>query len=353
MRPSNNTEVLVTGANGFIGSHLCRALLDKGYRVRAMVRPGSDLRGLAGLDVDFRHGDILQPDAVAAAAGGCSFLFHVAGVFAYSGVSGETLIDEARRGAEHVVQAAQKAGVKRLVLTSSSVTFGASRSRTVIDETKPGDFDDAPAYVHSKRVQEETAFRLAAQSGLDLVSVHPTLTVGGPDYGLTESNHAIVSYLNDPYKTTWIGGCNIASVGDVAAGHVLAAEKGLPGERYLLGGENLEWREVHRTISELCGLPGPYLTANHTSAYLAAAFHEALAFFTRQRPPSTREQALMAGNYYWYDHSKAAALGYAPATGRAALARAVAWLAASEHISASLRASMQLHPEVYESRQGR
>ena len=343
-------QVLVTGANGFIGSHLCRALAAKGYQVRALVRPSSDLRSLAGLDVSYWYGDILEPESLAQAAAGCDLLFHVAGVFAYSGVKGEQLISEARSGAAHVVQAAVHAGVKRMVLTSSSVTFGANNRREVMSEAYPGGFSDASDYVNSKRAQEDTAFALAAQAGLDLVSVHPTLTVGGPDYGLTESNHAIVSYLNDPYKTTWIGGCNIVAVKDIADGHILVAEKGHRGERYLLGGENLEWADIHRIISELCGLPGPYLTANHTTAYLAAAFHEALAFISQQRPPSTREQARMAGNYYWYDHSKAAALGYAPMTAREALAAAVEWLVTSEHISASLRATMHLHEDVYKFR---
>lgn len=340
-------QVLVTGANGFIGSHLCHTLVAKGYTVRALVRPSSDLRSLAGLDVAYHYGDILQPDTLEQAASGCALLFHVAGVFAYSGVPGERLIAEARQGAAYMVQAAVRAGVERVVLTSSSVTFGATNRRTVIDEAHPGGFSDASDYITAKKTQAETAFEMAARTGLDLVSAHPTLTVGGPDYGLTESNHAIVSYLNDPYKTTWIGGCNIVSAKDIAEGHLLIAEKGACGERYLLGGENLEWSEVHRIISELCGLPGPYLKANHTTAYLAAAFHEALAFMTQQRPPSTREQARMAGNYYWYDHRKAAALGYAPATAREALAGAVSWLARSEHISASLRATMNLGEEVH------
>lgn len=343
-------QVLVTGANGFIGSHLCRALVAKGYRVRALVRASSDLRSLTGLDVTYCHGDILQPDSLEKAAAGCDLLFHVAGVFAYSGVKGEQLILEARSGAAHVVQAAVRAKVKRMVLTSSSVTFGDNNRKEVMSEAHPGTFSDTSDYINSKILQENTAFAMAAQEGLDLVSVHPTLTVGGPDYGLTESNHAIVSYLNDPYKTTWIGGCNIVAVKDIAEGHILIAEKGIRGERYLLGGENMEWSEVHHTISDLCGLPGPYLTANHTTAYLAAAFHEAMALISRQRPPSTREQARMAGNYYWYDHSKAAALGYVPATAREALAAAVEWIVRSDHISPSLRATMRLHEEVYRLR---
>ncbi|AEE52755.1 NAD-dependent epimerase/dehydratase family protein [Haliscomenobacter hydrossis] len=343
-------QVLVTGANGFIGCHLCQALHDKGYAVKALVRTTSDLRSLAKLEVDICYGDILQAETLEKAAQGCDFLFHVAGVFAYSGTPAHELINEAKRGIIHVLEAASKARVKRVILTSSSVTLGADAKKNIRDELSTDTLDDATAYVMAKKMQESTAVEYAAQLGLDLVTVHPTLTVGGNDYGLTESNHAIVSYLQDPFKTTWIGGCNMVAVSDVAAGHILLAEKGKSGERYILGSENLEWAEVHKLISQLCGLPGPYLKAYHTSAYLGSIFHEALGFLTQQRPASTREQARMVGNYYWYSHEKAARLGYKPIPTKAALVKAISWLVASTHIPASVRASLQLSKEVFEYR---
>lgn len=340
-------DVLVTGANGFIGSHVCKALLERGYQVRALVRPTSDLRSLAKLNVEIHYGDILQRESIEKAAAGCVYLFHVAGVFAYTGVPAEKLIREAETGIINVLQAASTAKIKRVILTSSSVTFGADAKKVVLNELQTKQLADANAYIQAKKSQESLAFAYASRLKLDVVNAHPTLTVGGNDFGLTESNHAIVSYIQDPLKATWIGGCNIVSVLDIAKGHVLLAEKGKSGERYILGGENLEWTEVHTLIAQLCGLPGPYLKVYHTTAYLGAIFHEVLGFLTHQRPSSSREQARMVGNYYWYSHEKVAQLGYQPMPAKTALIDAISWLVASDHISASSRASMQLAQEVF------
>lgn len=346
-------KILVTGANGFIGCHLCRKLVERGHEVKALVRQTSDLRGLKDVPVELVYGDLLQPENLINAASGCKIIYHVAGVFTYSGVPAATLISEAEQGMRHIIRAAAKAGADRLVLTSSSVVFGSSREkivRTESDQPITVSKDDENAYVRAKRTQLETARSLALEYGIDLVSVHPTLTVGSLDYGLTESNHAIISYLNDPFRASWLGGCNIVSVSDVAVGHILAGEHGISGDAYLLGSENLEWEEVHRLISELCGLPGPFFTAWHTPAYLSAAAHEFLALLSNQRPPATREQARMVGQYYWYSHQKAATLGYVPRPARQALAEAISWLVTSEHVTASVRSTLKLAAEVYKAR---
>jgi dihydroflavonol-4-reductase len=209
---------------------------------------------------------------------------------------------------------------------------------------------DPVPYVRSKIEQERAAFRKADALGLDLVTACPTICVGPHDYGLTESNAVIINYLKDPFRTTWPGGCNIVAVEDVARGHVLIAERGRPGQRYLLGGENLTWKQIHDTVSNLCGVPGPLMTATHTSSYLAAAFHETLSHFTGKRPLATQDQARMVGRYYWYDHSLAASLGYDPVSGREALIEAVSWLVTSDHVSGALRNTMTLAPDIYESR---
>lgn len=345
-------KVLVTGANGFIGSHLTKALLKKGYEVRAFVRKTSDLRSLEGLDIELAYGDILEPETIAEALKDCTMVFHVAGVFSYWSHDSTDLISNAKHGMQNIMEAVSGSKVKRVVLTSSSVTLGASKQKRIISVEHPGDFEDAPAYVISKAEQEKLALQLAEMYHIDLLVVNPTLTVGAPDYGLTESNHMIVSYLKDPFKTTWIGGCNIVSVNDVVEGHILAAEKGKRGERYILGGENLEWQEVHSIISELSGLPGPYLTAYHTSAFLASAFHEMVSTFTGEKPSSSREQAKMVGKYYWYNHDKISKLGYSPKSAKAALTAVISWLAGSEHIPASVRATMELSSQIHNYRNG-
>lgn len=344
------TTTLITGANGFIASHLCRLLVERGYAVRALVRPTSDRRSLEGVAVDFRVGDMLQPATLAAAVEGCDCVFHVAGAFTYGGVAPEKLIGEAETGMRNIITAARASGVRRVVLTSSSVTMGAATRPTVLDERHTQAAATATPYVRAKIAQLETAYGLAKADGPELLSVHPTLVIGGPDHGPTESNYSLLSYLSDPYKMSWIGGCNMVAVEDVALGHLLVAERGQAGERYLLGSENWTWEQVHTAISELCGVPRPVLKANHTVAYLAAALQEGLSLLSGQRPLATREQAKMVGNYYWYDHGKAAALGYHPRPLREALIGALSWLTASEHLPSAVRATLRLSPEIYQYR---
>ncbi|MEZ4851946.1 MAG: NAD-dependent epimerase/dehydratase family protein [Bacteroidia bacterium] len=345
-------QVLVTGANGFIGNVLVKTLLEQGYQVKAMVRKSSDLRSLEGLDVELVYGDILEKESLKNPVAGCKWVFHVAGIFSYWGHKEEELTDKARSGMQNMMEVAAEAKVKRFILTSSSVTLGASNEKKVLSEMQPGLISEDIPYIQSKVEQEKRALELAGKYNLDLVIVNPCLTVGGPDYGLTESNRMIVNYLKDPMKSSWIGGCNIVSVEDVAKGHILAAEKGRGGERYLLGSENLEWKEVHTLLSELCSLPGPYMVAYHTSAFLASAVNELVSFFTRKAPASSIVQAKMVGQYYWYDHGKIAELGYQPQSAREALVKTISWLAGSEHISPALRAEIELSKEIQNYRHG-
>lgn len=344
-------KVLVTGANGLIGAHVVRVLLQRDYTVRVFVRATSDLRSLEGLPVETMVGDVMQYDTVREACAGCDLVFHLAVKFTYWGIPPKELRTVATQGTANVLKAAAEAGVKRVVLTSSSVTLGATSQPVVRDEFSGPQLNDAPAYVHAKIEQERFSIQEASRLGLELIAVCPTITVGGPDYGLTASNRMITSYIKDPWKASWIGGCNIVSVRDVAEGHVLAAERGSPGERYILGAENLTWQGVHKTISELTGLPGPLVTGLHSTAYLAATVYEMISHFTGEAPVSTRDQAKMVGNYYWYDHHRIQQLGYAPRPARRALAEAVSWLVASEHVPADIRASMNLAPEIYAVRQ--
>ncbi|MFN0121849.1 MAG: NAD-dependent epimerase/dehydratase family protein [Blastocatellia bacterium] len=343
-------KVLVTGASGLIGASLVRELLTAGCHVRALVRPTSDPRALAGLPVEIVHGDILSPDSLAAAAADCELLFHTAAIFAYQGHTDRQLESVAVDGTINALEAARRAGVRRVTLTSSSVTLGSAATRTIRDENDTLTGAPDSAYAAAKVRQEQAAFARAAELGLDLVVVCPTITVGPHDFRLSPSNGAIMTYLADPFRITFPGGCNVVAARDVARGHLLAAARGETGQRYVLGGENLEWIDIHRLIARLCGVPGPLSFTNHTGAYLTAAAHELVSWLGRRPPTTTRTQARMVGRYYWYRHERAAALGYAPAPAREALATAVAWLAASPHVSRALRATLRLSREVYDAR---
>ncbi len=343
-------RAVVTGANGLIGSNLTRELIRQGHFVRAVVRPTSDLRSLEGLEVEKRHGDILDTTTLEKALEGCDVLFHVAAVFSYWKYKPEEIITIAEQGTINIIEAAKKSGIKKIIFTSSSVVFGSTRNATPLDEDSMSPEPSPPPYITAKIAQDKAGFKKAAELGLDCIAVCPTICVGPSDYGLSESNSIIVSYLNDPLKSTWPGGCNIVSVKDVAKGHILAAEKGTVGERYILGSQNVNWCEIHSMISELCGVDGPLMKANHTTSYLAATYHELTAMLTGKRPLATRAQAKMVGRYYWYHHQKASAIGFNPMPARDALADAISWLAKSDHIHGSLRNNIRLSEEVYAKR---
>jgi dihydroflavonol-4-reductase len=342
---------LVTGASGFIGANICRALLRRGHQVRALVRRGSDLSSLNGLPLELVYGDVLQLETLIPAAAGCESVFHAASVFAYWGQAEGHLEKTAVDGVSNMLVAAKATGVKRFVLTSSSIVCGSSNLAVVRTETDSrSDGEPSPEYFESKCNQEHTARERADELDVDLVVVNPCITVGAYDTKLSPSNSIVVAYLSDPFRSTFAGGCNIVSVADVAEGHVLAAEKGSRNGRYLLGSENLEWSLIHRIVAELCGVPAPRVYANHTTSYLAATASELWATWTGTKPITSRAQAKMVGRFYWYSHAKAAVeLGYAPRPARQALAQAVAFLVRSPLISPELRRSLALNKEVYDA----
>jgi dihydroflavonol-4-reductase len=344
-------KAVVTGANGLIGANLVRALLAAGHQVRGLVRPTSNLASLADLAIDMARGDVVVGEGLDDAFANAEAVFHTAAHFAYWGVSDAALEETAVAGTRHVLVAAARAGVRRVVLTSSSVVLGSSATPQPRDERDTlGEEDDEPAYVHAKAKQEREAFVQARELGLELVAVCPTMSVGPHALALGPSNAVITTYLRDALRLTYPGGCNIVSVGDVAQGHILAAEAGVPGERYVLGSENLEWARIHGLIAELSGVPAPHLTANRTGCYVAALTEEFLARLNDRAPSTSRVQAKMVGRYYWYSHAKAATLGYKPRPARQALAEAIAWLAASRHVSRETRATLLLSRDVYAAR---
>jgi dihydroflavonol-4-reductase len=335
-------KALVTGASGIIGANLVRELLAQRWEVRALVRKGPPRRALGGLEIELAHGDVLDPASLPAAMAGVDVVFHCAARFSYGGVEQREMERVAIDGTRHVIEAAAAAKVGRCVLTSSSVIFGSSGSSEPRTEDATFTADDASAYALSKFRQSATAFATAATTGIDLVAVCPTLTMGAWDYGLSESNAIIVKYLNDPFRTTFAGGCNIVAATDIARGHLLVASRGVAGRSYLLGGENLAWRELHAMISALCGAFGPLTTATHTTAYLTAVWSELMSRGTGTPAALTRDEVRMMGRWYWYDDSRARQLGYRSDGAQQALQTAIHWLMRTDHIRPDVRAWLRL-----------
>ena len=340
-------RALVTGASGFIGANLVRELLLAGHEVRALVRSTSDLRGLQGLAARQVIGDVLDPVSLRQAAEGSDVVFHAAAVFSYWGHSEESLRTVSVDGTRNAIEASALAGVRRLVLTSSSVTLGSGTRAVSRDETSDiPDDEPAPAYFHAKAAQERAAVEVARELGVELVVACPTIVLGSHDYRGVPSTAIVLDYLRDPWRATFPGGCNVVHVRDVARGHLLLAERGRPGQRYVLGSENLEWSLLHRMVGELSGVGGPRLSANRTTSLFAAVAAEAMARLTGDRPLVTRGQARTVGRFYWYSHARAAALGYRPRPAREALKLAIAWLLRSAHVTREMRLALRPAPEV-------
>lgn len=345
-------KALVTGAAGLIGGHIVRALLAAGHDVRCLVRSTTRRDVFGKLPVAWFVADVTQPsDALDAACRGCDVVFHTAAHFAYAGFTADDLHRTAIAGTDAVLRSCSLQGVRRVVVTSSSVVFGYSRQQMIIDETAhPPDARGEPAYVRAKIAQHHHALRLAAQLGLDVRLACPTMTIGPTSGRLGPSNGVIIGYLADPLSSTYPGGCNLVSAHDVAAGHLAIAESGVAGESYLLGSGNMTWQQVHHMVAELSGVPPPRILLNHTAAYLAATGEEVRAALTGRTALSTREQANMIGRYYWYSHAKAAALGYSPGPVRDAMVQTLSWLAGSPHVTREIRTHMHLSPEIYHFR---
>jgi dihydroflavonol-4-reductase len=344
-------RTLVTGAAGLIGSHLVRTLCELGHDVRALVRPSSRRDALAGLPVEFVTADVMQmDDRLLQACIKCDVVFHAAAHFTYRPDS-EVLHSVAVTGTENVLKAAAKAGVSRVVVTSSSVVFGYTNGPLVIDETaRMTGGSHQPPYVEAKIAQHQRALALADRLGVSIVLACPTITVGPTMATLGPSNGIIAAYLNDPFRCTFPGGCNIVAARDVAMGHVVLAKCGSPGESYLLGSENLTWQQIHTRIADLTGIRQPIFELNHTTAYLASTAEELRARLEGRAPLSTREQATMVGRYYWYSHLKAAQIGYAPCAAQDALIEAISWLVASPHVNRETRAGLHLAPDIHRFR---
>lgn len=330
---------LVTGANGLLGNHIVQALLKGGHTVRAMVRETSNLKALDGLDIDYAYGDVRDGKALRAAADGCDTIFHTAAVFSYWGFSQEEMDQTARDGAINAVDAAKDAGVKRLVLTSSAGVLGRNTDQTPLTEKSKPDLESMPAYFQSKALQEQIAFERAQEQNVDLVCANPAVILGPNDQKPSASMGTITNYLFDPLKLTWPGGVNIVHAEDCAKGHVLLAEKGESGERYLLGADNWRWSRVHETISRLCNVSKPTIRLGPKIALLGASLMEFGAKFTGKPPQATRDQAMQVGHYFWYNHTKASRLGYRSRSTRDALVDTLAWLLDSPHLSETQRNS--------------
>jgi dihydroflavonol-4-reductase len=319
-------RALVTGATGFVGSAVARRLLHDGHSVRVLARVGSDRRNLLGLDVDVVEGDLTCPASLLPACDGCEALFHVAADYRLWAPDPAELYRANVDGTRAILEAAKRAGVKRMVYTSSVATLGIPKDRTPGSETTPVTVDDMIGhYKRSKYLAEEVARQFAAD-GAPIVIVNPSTPIGPYDIKPTPTGRIVRDAMAGRLPAYVDTGLNIVHVDDVAEGHYLAHERGVPGERYILGGFNMSLREVLTEIADIAGRSPPKVRLPHAAVMPVAYVAEAWARITGMSPIATVEEVRMSKKRMFFTSAKAEReLGYTARPARLALEDAVHW----------------------------
>ena len=318
---------LITGANGFVGSALVRLLLQQGHDVKALVRPGSDRRNLDHLDITLVEGDLTDASSLQRALSGCSYLFHVAADYRLWVPDPERMYRTNVDGSRDLLRAAADAGVGRMVYTSSVATLGINRDRRPADEATPVSLEDMVGhYKRSKFLAEQAVRKLVQEQGLPVVIVNPSTPIGSRDIKPTPTGRIILDMLKRKMPAYVDTGLNIAHVDDVARGHLLAFERGEPGKRYILGGENLSLKTILGMICDHANLAPPRLRLPHNAVYPFAWLAENWARVSGQEPFATVDGVKMAEKFMYFTSALAQqALGYEARPARHAIEDAIDW----------------------------
>jgi dihydroflavonol-4-reductase len=325
---------LVTGATGFVGSAVARALLGRGDRVRVLARPSSDRRNLAGLSVEIAEGAMEDPRSLARAVGGCRYVYHVAADYRIWVPDPAPMFRANVEGTRDLMTAALAAGAERVVYTSSVATLGLVPGGSADEET-PSSLDDMIGpYKRSKFMAEDVVRELARERGLPVVIVNPSTPVGPGDIKPTPTGRLIVEAARGHMPAFVDTGLNIVHVDDVAKGHLAAAEKGRIGERYILGGENMALSEILADVAQAVGRRPPRLRVPHAALFPVAFGAELAARITGRDPFITRDGVRMSRKKMYFGSEKASReLAYTPRPAREAIADAVGWFATNGYLT--------------------
>lgn len=328
-------DVLVTGGTGFVGANLVRELLADGHTVRVLARPGGNRRALDGCRVEIAEGDLLDVASLRRAVAGARHVYHTAADYRLWAPDVRVLYRANVDGTRHLLQAAAEAGAERIVYTSTVGAVGIPKDGTPGDEATPVSLGDmVGAYKASKFLAERVADEWAAR-GAPVVIVNPSAPVGRWDVRPTPTGQMIVDFLNGKMIGTVDTGLNIVHVQDVARGHILAAQKGRVGERYILGQRNLSLLEIFRMLSTMTGVPAPRFRVPYAVAWMAAAAMEGAALVTRRPPPVPLTAVRMARKRMFFSADKAIReLGLPQTPAETALADAVSWFTDHGYVKA-------------------
>jgi dihydroflavonol-4-reductase len=324
-------KVFLTGATGFLGSHVARVLAEHGADLRLLVRSSSNLKNLEGLKAETAIGDLRDPASLEKAMSGCEVVFHVAADYRLWVRDPAEMYRSNVEGTRAIVGAARKNGVRSVVYTSSVATMGFTGNGRPADEDSPVTLADMIGhYKRSKFMAEQVALE-AGRGTMRVVTVNPTTPVGEQDVKPTPTGRIVVDFLKRKFPAYLDTGLNLVDVRECAIGHVAALEKGKSGERYILGGENLTLKQILDKLGAISGLPSPNVKLPYFVAYLAGAVDETVSGRMLGREPrATIETVRMGKKKMWASSSKAEReLGWKTLPADAALRRAVEWFRAN------------------------
>jgi dihydroflavonol-4-reductase len=321
----------VTGATGFLGSHVARVLEEQGADLRLLVRSGSNQANLEALKAERVVGDLRDAASLEKAIAGCEVVFHVAADYRLWVRDPAQMYRSNVEGTRALLQAARRHGVRRVVYTSSVATMGFRMNGHPVDETSPVSLRDMIGhYKRSKFLAEEVAVA-ASREGTDVVIVNPTTPVGERDIKPTPTGRIIVDFLKKKFPAYVDTGLNLVDVTECARGHVAALEKGKSGEAYILGGENLTLKQILDQLAAITGLPSPRVRVPYIVALAAGVVDEMVTGHIFRREPRATIEAVRMGRKKMFASSAKAErdLGWQRVPVEGALRRAVEWFRAN------------------------
>ncbi|MGA2458531.1 MAG: hopanoid-associated sugar epimerase [Terriglobales bacterium] len=335
-------KAFVTGATGFLGSHVARVLAEQGAELRLLVRPTSDLRNLDGLaahggNADRVVGDLRDAASIEKALSGCDVVFHVAADYRLWVRDPDEMYRSNVEGTRAVLEAARKQGVRRVVYTSSVATMGfisGTNKGNVADEQSPvGIGDMFGPYKRSKFMAEQVAFE-AARSGVDVVIVNPTTPIGERDIKPTPTGRIVLDFLKRKFPAYVETGLNLVDATECARGHIQALEKGRSGERYILGGENLTLKQILDRLAAITSLPSPTVKLPYIFALAAGVVDEMVTGRVLGREPRATIDTVRMGRKMMFVSSAKAEreLGWRTVPVDGALRRSVEWFRANGYV---------------------
>ena len=330
---SSGPKILVTGAAGFLGSHLTRQLVARGADVRVLLRPSSNNRAIADLSLEYMTGDLRDVASLDRALAGVQRVFHVAADYRLWSKRSQDIYDSNVGGTKNLLDAARRAGVEQFTYTSTVATIAVDRPEHPNEYTEAKLEEMVGHYKRSKWLAEKEVLD-AARQGFPAVVAMPTTPVGPWDWKPTPTGKIILDFLNGKMPGYVETGLNFVGVEECAAGHILVAEKGIAGERYLLGAENLTLKSVLDLLAQLTGLPAPSLKIPHGVALGVAYAETAFSRLIGREPQIPVEGVKIARHMMFVNSSRAVReLGFQAGPVAAAFERAVRWYEANGYIA--------------------